>query len=130
VIGHAPEDVLDSTVCVNCPTRSWTVRKDTPASDPSNITTSRDSWSQNPKPYRMDSDGTSLRGRTVRLGERDITTAVDAHHAGEPRLGSHSIDRILQVVHAASLPGGSHAPADHERQPVRRGEGVGVTVGL
>ena len=65
VTGQAPAVVLDRTVWVYRPAGSCTVRKDTPASDPSSITASPDSWSQKPRPYRIDSDGASLRGATI-----------------------------------------------------------------
>jgi Clp amino terminal domain, pathogenicity island component/UvrB/uvrC motif len=68
VIGHAPEDALD----------------------PSNITTSRDSWSQNPRPYRMDSDGTSRWRRGVRGSRRSqamgTTRSVRRSRCGARRL--------------------------------------------
>src|SRR6266540_2458021 len=64
-IGHAPSDVFDRTVCVTRVVGSWVLRKETPASQPSNITAWPDPWSQNPRPYRIDAVGTSLWARTI-----------------------------------------------------------------
>jgi hypothetical protein len=45
VIGQAPLDVFEITVWVIVDTGSCTLRKETPASDPSSMTMSRDEWS-------------------------------------------------------------------------------------
>jgi hypothetical protein len=44
---------------------SWTLRNETPASHPRSSTVSPRPRSQNPRPYRIDSFGTSLRGRVI-----------------------------------------------------------------
>ena len=47
------------------PAGSWTLVNETPVSPPTSITASLDGWSQNPRPYRLDSSCVSLRGRTI-----------------------------------------------------------------
>ena len=64
MIGHAPSDVFEITVCVILRLGSCMLRKETPASHPSSITTSLDSSSQKPRPYRFDIRGSWLRART------------------------------------------------------------------
>jgi hypothetical protein len=49
-IGHAPSDVFEITVWVVVEAGPCTLRNETPASLPSNITTSVDAWSQKPRP--------------------------------------------------------------------------------
>ena len=50
VIGHAPSELLEITVCVRFDVGSCTLRNETPASNPSNMTASLDLWSQKPRP--------------------------------------------------------------------------------
>ena len=49
-MGHAPSDVFEITVWVTLERGSCTVRKETHASHPSNITVSVDACSQKPRP--------------------------------------------------------------------------------
>lgn len=49
-IGHAPSEVFEITVEVIPDAGSCAVRNETPASDPSSITTSLDAWIQKPRP--------------------------------------------------------------------------------
>jgi hypothetical protein len=49
-IGHAPSDVFEITVQVVVDAGSWVLRNETPASHPSNMTTSLDASSQKPRP--------------------------------------------------------------------------------
>jgi hypothetical protein len=83
VTGHAPAVVLDSTVWVTPVVAAWTVRNDTPASAPSRITASPVGCSQNPNPWRIDSDGTSLLGRTMSANRSSgtIRPAYRADHS-------------------------------------------------
>ena len=50
VTGHAPSDVFEITVWVVVEAGSCTLRNETPASLPTSMTTSRDAWSQKPRP--------------------------------------------------------------------------------
>lgn len=68
---------------------------------------------------RVGDEAAAMR-ETVCLGQLDTVSAVDADHAGEPCVGSESIDRILQVIHAASVPGTTHAIAITSRRRVSR----------
>ena len=76
-MGHAPSEVLEITVAVRARSGSCALQNETPASEPTRNTTSFDWWSQKPRPYRLCSPGTSLRGRTISSTQSGDDPAVE-----------------------------------------------------
>ena len=91
VIGHAPSDVFEITVCVVVDEGSCMQRNETPASCPSNITTSVDAWSQKPRPYRLQPWGTSPRDRTI-SAPQSLDTMRPAKNALHKELMSAAVE--------------------------------------
>ncbi len=86
-----PSDVFEITVWVVVDAGSCVLRNETPASRPSNITTSLDAWSQKPRPQRFDSRGTSLRGRTISASQ-SLDTIRPAKNALHKELMSAAVE--------------------------------------
>jgi hypothetical protein len=67
------------------------LRNETPASLPSNITTSVDAWSQKPRPYRIEFRESSLRGRTI-SATHSLDTIRPAKNALHGELTSAAVE--------------------------------------
>jgi hypothetical protein len=83
--------VLEITVRVVADVGSCVLRNETPASYPCNSATSLDGWIQKPRPFRSDSLGTSLRGRTISVTQ-SLDTIRPAKNALHNELKSDAVE--------------------------------------